>query len=97
MKKILIVIIAATSIGLSSMAANASPAAPANVGGPVQIDRVLRQIGRKHHRNNRNNNNNVRFETRIVHKGNKTYRDTYRITYKNGKEKSKRVSHVRIN
>jgi len=96
MKKILIVLIAAASIGLSAMVAEAGSAASANVA-QAQIDRVLRQIGRKHRRNNRNNNANVRFETRIVHKGNKTYRDIYRITFKNGKEKSKRVSHVRIN
>ena len=89
--------IAAASIGISSMAAEASPAPSPNVGGPVQIDRVLRQIGRNRRHHNRNNNGNVHFETRIVHKGNKTYRDTYKITYKNGREKSKRVSHVRIN
>ncbi len=38
----------------------------------------------------------VRYETRIVRRGSKVYRETYRITYQNGRVKTKRVDRVRI-
>jgi hypothetical protein len=67
-----------------------------------QIQEIIRAERRRQRRRDRDRdrnwdrNGNVRYETRIVHKGHKIYRDTYRITWKNGREKSKRVSHVRI-
>ncbi|MEP6788066.1 MAG: hypothetical protein ABJB40_06530 [Acidobacteriota bacterium] len=98
MKRILVIAILAVSAGIAVFGAGARGAnSPApNYGKDQVIDQILR--GRRHHRrwNSGNNNNNVRYETRVVHKGNKTYRDTYRITWKNGREKQKRVSHVRI-
>lgn len=98
MRKILIIAILSLFAGIAAVGAEASPVGSA--GSNLRAGQVLGQIlgGRRHHRrwNNGNNNNNVRYETRIVHKGNKTYRDTYRITWKNGKEKEKRVSRVRI-
>lgn len=62
-----------------------------------QLGQVL--FGRHHrhrHHHRRDNNGNVRYETMTVRKGHKIYRDTYRITYKNGREKRKRVEHVRV-
>ena len=96
MKRVLIISILSTLAGITAFGAGASSAISAaphltsgQVLGPI--------LGRRHHHNHNNNNhNNVRYETRIVYKGKKTYRDTYRITWKNGKEKVKRVSHVRI-
>ena len=38
----------------------------------------------------------VRYETRVVRRGSKVYRETYRITYQNGRVKTKRVDRVRI-
>ncbi len=38
----------------------------------------------------------VRYETRIVRRGNKVYRETYRVTYDRGRVKTKRVDRVRI-
>lgn len=64
---------------------------------PAQLSQIL--FPRNHrHRNNRrrNNNGNARYETVTVRKGHKIYRDTFRITYKNGHEKRKRVEHVRV-
>jgi hypothetical protein len=98
MKRVLIIAILSVLAGISAFDADAFPAraaAPHMTAGQIRIDNIL---GRKHHHHKHNNNNynNVRYETSIVHKGNKTYRDTYRITWKNGKEKTKRISHVRI-
>jgi hypothetical protein len=96
MKKILAIFTLATFVSLSAVAVKAASPVPANVSAPqIPIEQIL--LGRHHHRRwNDRNNRNVRYETRTVYKGNKIYRDTYRITYKNGREKTKRVSHVRI-
>lgn len=58
---------------------------------------------RRNERNNRGrwndrrgNYNRVRYETINVRRGNKIYRETYRITYENGRVKRKRVNRVRI-
>src|ERR1035437_3546837 len=103
MKRILILSVIVSAIGVSTLfggtGTGSATAVQAYAAGSPQIDQILRRQIRR--RNNRNgggdNNNNVRYETRIVHKGRKVYRDTYRITYKrNGGEKVKRVSRVRI-
>ena|SRR5438445_13547067 len=96
MKRVLIIAILSASAGITAFGADARPATLA--ASHLTEGQVLGQIlGRRHHKHKwKNNNTSVRYETRIVYKGNKTYRDTYRITWKNGKEKVKRVSHVRI-
>jgi len=96
MKRVLIIAILAASAGIAVFGADARGAnsEASNFGKGQVIDQILR--GRHHKHKLKNNNTSVRYETRIVYKGNKTYRDTYRITWKNGKEKVKRVSHVRI-
>ena|SRR5258708_239733 len=96
MKRVLIIAILAASASITAFGADvesARAAAPHLTKGQV-IGQILR--GRHHRHKWNNNNTSVRYETRVVYKGNKTYRDTYRITWKNGKEKVKRVSHVRI-
>jgi len=60
--------------------------------GQVIFDRHHRH--RRHHR--RDNNSDVRYETITERRGHKVFRDTYRITYKNGHEKRKRVERVRV-
>ena len=63
----------------------------------AQFGQILFPRKRRHRHDRRGNNNgNVRYETITVHKGHKIYRDTYRITYKNGHEKRKRVERVRV-
>ena len=96
MRKVLLFSIVAASIGFASLGVEARPTGSPNVlEQSRQIDQII--FGRHNRRrHNRNNNDSIRYETRIVHKGNKTYRDTYRIEWKNGHEKTKRVSHVRI-
>ena len=99
MKRVLIIAILLASAGITAFGSDASrsrSAASHLSEAQVPIGQILGRRNRRHHRRDNDNNGNVRYETRIVHKGNKTYRDTYRITWKNGKEKVKRVSHVRI-
>ena len=98
MKRVLIIAILSASAGITAFGSDASAArstAPHLTEGQV-LGQILGRRHRHHRRHDNDNNGNVRYETRIVHKGNKTYRDTYRVTWKNGKEKVKRVSHVRI-
>jgi len=98
MKRVLIIAILLASAGITAFGSDASAArsaAPHPTEGQV-LGQILGRRNRRQRRHDHDNNGNVRYETRIVHKGNKTYRDTYRITWKNGKEKVKRVSHVRI-
>lgn len=67
-------------------------------------DRRNRRDGRWDRRNDRNrgrrdnnrNYNRVRYETITVRRGNKLYRETYRISWDNGRMKRKRVDRVRI-
>jgi hypothetical protein len=83
-----------------SVATNAAPSAPATkalYSANTQLGQILFPRNRRHRHNRRGNQNgNVRYETVTVNRGRKIYRDTYRITYKNGHEKRKRVEHVRI-
>ena len=102
MKKLLVLAVLAASMGFSVIGVEAGPnnahsSNSAAAAGSVQIDRILRQISRRrrHFRNNRNNTN-VSYETRTVWKGNKEFRDVYRITWKNGVRHEKRVEHIRI-
>lgn len=50
----------------------------------------------RHHHRRRDSNGSVRYETITERRGHKIFRDTYRITYKNGHEKRKRVERVRV-
>ena len=61
-------------------------------------DRYDRNRGRndRYRYNARYNNSRVRYETRMVRRGNKLYRETYRVWWNNGRLKTKRVSRVRI-
>ena len=101
MKKLLALFVLTLTFGAAALAVSAAPTAATLENGAVsrvQLRQILLGQNRRHGRwNRRNDNNNVRYETRTVYKGRKVYRDTYRITYKNGREKSKRISHVRIN
>lgn len=79
----------------------ATPSSPANkapfAAASAQLGQILFPRNRRHRHHRRGNNNgNVRYETITVNRGRKVYRDTYRITYKNGREKRKRVEHVRV-
>lgn len=91
---IIVAILTAGSLTISATPKTSSePAIRAN----AQLGQILFPRNRRHRNNRRwNNNGNVRYETVTVHKGHKIYRDTYRITYKNGHEKRKRVERVRI-
>ena len=102
MKRILIFSMIAASIGFSAIgvegssntanATNNAFTAPS-----AQIDRILRNVTKRQRRfRNNRNNNRVSYETRTVWKGRKEYRDTYRITWKNGVRHEKRVERVRI-
>ncbi len=96
MKKAIVMLLIIVSVGLGTIYASSAPENASNMAaGSVQIRRVIRFPRHRRVWNNRNNGN-VRYETRIVHKGRKTYRDTYRITWKNGREHVKRVNRVRI-
>ena len=61
-------------------------------------DRYDRNRGRndRYRYNSRYNNSRVRYETRMVRRGNKLYRETYRVWWDNGRLKRKRVDRVRI-
>lgn len=97
MKRSLLFFLIVGMLGIASVSVEASgPAGPAISSPHLQLREILRQQRRRHNRNRNNGNTNVRYETRIVHKGNKVYRDTYRITWKNGHESVKRVDRVRI-
>ena len=74
--------------------AGSSTASPSAAFRSMQLSQILFPQHDRHGRWHRNGN--VRYETRTVHKGHKVYEDTYRITYKNGHEKRKRVERVRI-
>jgi Ni/Co efflux regulator RcnB len=97
MKRVLIFVMIVASMGISVIGVEAKPNTvnAAGSGAPQQIDRIIRQATRRRRHHN-NNNGNVTYETRTVWKGKKEYRDTYRITWKDGKRHEKRVSHVRI-
>jgi hypothetical protein len=97
MKKAIVMLLITVSVGLGMIYARLAPENSSNLAsGSVQIRRVIRFPRHRRVWNNRNNSS-VRYETRIVYKGRKTYSDTYRITWKNGREHLKRVSRVRIN
>lgn len=91
---VLAVLLGAGSIAVNADAGRAIFASPTVLGNSMQISQILFP---KHDRNGRwRRNGSVRYETRTVRKGHKVYEDTYRITYKNGHEKQKRVERVRI-
>ena len=95
MKKILILTILLASVSFAAIGVEARSTGSASF---AEQTGPLGQIfnPRWHRRGNNRNNGNVRYEKRIVHKGRKVYEDTYRITYKNGREHVKRISRVRI-
>lgn len=96
MKKAIVMLLITVSVGIGTIYARSAPENSSNLAAEsIQIRRIIRFPRHRRVWNNRNNGT-VRFETRIVHKGRKTYRDTYRITWKNGREHVKRVSRVRI-
>lgn len=90
---LLMIVFGAGSVAVMADSANNSASA-AGVRNSMQISQILFPQHDRHGRWRRNGN--VRYETRTVHKGHKVYEDTYRITYKNGHEKRKRVERVRI-
>ena len=103
MKRILIFLLVMASmgfmaVGVEAYSDSAKSATNSLASASPQIDRILRQVTRRQrrYRKNRNKNNNVSYETRTVWKGRKEYRDTYRITWKNGIRHEKRVEHIRI-
>ncbi|MBX3288817.1 MAG: hypothetical protein KF855_05665 [Acidobacteria bacterium] len=59
-------------------------------------DRYNRGRNDRYRNNSRYNNTRVRYETRMVRRGNKLYRETYRVWWDNGRMKRKRVDRVRI-
>ena len=86
-----LLIIAILSVG--SLTALAAPSSHEN----AQLGQVIFGGRHRHNRHHRwNNNGNVRYETITERRGHKVFRDTYRITYKNGHEKRKRVERVRV-
>jgi len=92
MKRLISALILATTIGAGSVFVNAASARTAN---SMQVAQIV--FGDRHHRrHNRDRNGRTRYETRTVYKGRKVYEDTYKITYKNGHEKMKRVEHRRV-
>ena len=93
MKKYITVLVLIISSVVIASAANIGVEAREKNG--VQIRQVINSELRRRHHNNRNDR--TFFETRNVWKGNKEYRDTYKITIKNGTRHEKRVSHKRIN
>jgi len=101
MKTKLVSIVIFAILIAGSLAVSAAPAAVGataiNIGNRPQLGQILFPRNRRHRHNRRwNNNGNVRYETITERKGHKVYRDTYRITYKNGHEKRKRVERVRV-
>ena len=96
MKRVILVsamIVSAATASLAAVTDSNSASQPQFSHAPVQVRQIIdRELRRKHHRNNRET-----YETRIVWRGNKEYRDTYRITWKNGRRHEKRVNRVRIN
>lgn len=98
MKKAIVMLLITVSLGLGTIYASSAPENTPNLAsGSVQLRQIIRFPRHRRVWNNNRGNGNVRYETRIVHKGRKTYRDTYRITWKYGREHVKRVSRVRIN
>jgi hypothetical protein len=99
MKRLATSLLIAVTLGLGSLSVSAGTGATAVTGtsaSQMQWRQILRQRRWRPWIPRNNRNNAVRYETRIVHKGNKVYRDTYRITWKNGYEQVKRVDRVRI-
>src|SRR4029078_10998705 len=93
-----LIIVAILTAGSLTISATPKTSSEPEIRTNAQLGQILFPRNRRNHRKNRrwNNNGNVRYETVTVHKGHKIYRDTYRITYKNGHEKRKRVEHVRV-
>lgn len=83
-------------VGVEAVASSSAPADNAFDVKSPQIDRILRQVTRRRRQFRNKGNNKVSYETRTVWKGNKEYRDTYRITWKNGFRHEKRIERVRI-
>lgn len=78
---------------VGTIGGNSVPAFAA--GSPKQLSQIL--FPRRNRRGGGwRRGDRVRYETVTVRKGHKLYRDTYKITFKNGREKRKRVEHVRI-
>jgi hypothetical protein len=101
MKTKLLSVVISLIILAGSIAVSAAPKAAGdvavNAGSRSQLGQILFPRNRQRRHNRRwNNNGNVRYETITERKGHKVYRDTYRITYKNGREKRKRVERVRV-
>ncbi|HTK27875.1 MAG TPA: hypothetical protein VL327_15020 [Pyrinomonadaceae bacterium] len=99
MKTKLVSIVIFAILIAGSLAVSAAPAAlgATAIANRPQLGQILFPRNRRHRHNRRwNNNGNVRYETITERKGHKVYRDTYRITYKNGHEKRKRVERVRV-
>jgi len=98
MNRSISVILLAVLLGTGTIMVNADAGtrsvSPAAAFRSMQLSQILFPQRSRHGR--WRNNGNVRYETRTVHKGHKVYEDTYRITYKNGHEKRKRVERVRI-
>ena len=98
MKRSISVILLAVLFSAGSVIVNADSgnrsASPAAASRSMQLSQILFPQRNRHGR--WRNNGNVRYETRTVRKGHKVFEDTYRITYKNGHEKRKRVERVRI-
>jgi hypothetical protein len=101
MKKIVTVFVLAICVGVGSIVAAAAGTARGG-GSELSAASYSAQIGqvlfpRRNRRwGNSGRNGRVRYETVTVYKGRKVYRDTYKITYKNGREKRKRVERVRV-
>jgi hypothetical protein len=90
---LLAVLCAGSIIAMADTGKNSAAAATV-ARGSMQLSQILFPTHSRHGRWGRNGS--VRYETRTVHKGHKVFEDTYRITYKNGHEKRKRVERVRI-
>ena len=97
MRKILLFTVILASMSFASIAVEAKTVGSASVDlalMKVQFGPVFQGWRRWDNRNDRFRRE--RYETRTVRYGNKLYRDTYRITYKNGREYVKRIHHDRI-
>lgn len=100
MKKFISVLILAIVLCSSAVIADAgtvgsNPGPAFAAGSPKQLSQILFPR-RNRRRGGWGQGDRVRYETVTVRKGHKLYRDTYRITFKNGREKRKRVEHRRI-
>jgi hypothetical protein len=99
MKRFVIFLMIAALLGFGSLGVSAGSNGTTAAGASashLQWRQIFRQRRWRPWLPRHNRNTSVRYETRIVHKGNKVYRDTYRITWKNGYEQVKRVDRVRI-